>query len=61
VFNNELYFVNNINIDKLNKAEAIRNCKSKENKQNNGQKRQSEAVNRRRTDKTMAKRGNQKL
>ena len=41
--------------------EAIRSCESKENRQNNGQKRQSEAVNRRRTDKTMAKRGNQKL
>ena len=41
--------------------EAIRSCESKENRLNNGQKRQSEGVNRRRTDKTMAKRGNQKL
>jgi predicted nucleic acid-binding Zn ribbon protein len=33
--------------------EAIRSCESKENRQINGQKRQSEAVNRRRTDKTI--------
>ena len=58
--------------------EVIRSCESKENRQNNGQnrqseavngrtdktmakKRQSETVNRRKTNKTMAKRGNQKL
>ena len=41
--------------------EVIRSCESKENRQNNGQNRQSEAVNRRRTHKAMAKRGNQKL
>ena len=36
--------------------EVIRSCESKENRQNNGQNKQSEAVNRMRTHKTMANR-----